>query len=134
MKRLLFRLFALCLALSWVPVTAHCRMEALGFEFAACGESCHTDQADAGDRAASCSDTCEVLENGFYKSSVNPVKVAPTTLVATLLIFLHVPEPNPDLKPAIAGAEAERPERWVPAWHFVRRAAAPAHAPDSSLA
>lgn len=135
MHRLAFRLLALCLALSWVPVTAHCRMEALGLDFASCGEGCHSDQADRHDSAGACQDACDLLESGFYKSSVDPVKVAPATWVQAFLLCLHVPAPDPAAAgPSGGPIDRQRPREWVTQWQFVRRAAAPAHAPDPLLA
>ena len=134
MKRFAFRLFALCLALAWVPATAHCRMEALGLEFAACGETCHDDRAANDASASSCANACEVLESGFYKSGVDPVKVAAPLWVAALFVCWQVPEPDSDAGRRSVSPDRGRTPEWVAQWQFVRRAAAPAHAPDSPIA
>jgi hypothetical protein len=135
MKRLMFRLFAFCMALSWVPAIAHCRLEAVGMDFAACSAGCHGEASshDNGDDPSK--DGCDLIENGFYKASVDAVKVAPpaATLYAGLLC-LSLQESEPDAGLLIAPAAAERPQAWVSQWTFVRRAAAPAHAPDSLFA
>jgi hypothetical protein len=123
-----YRLFALCMALLWVPVTAHCRMEAAGLEFAPCAAPCH-DQAPAN------TDGCDVVEGGLYKNVTDPLKVAPSiTMLCACFICLPVSEPDALSGPGIATPEGARPLEWVPTWSFARRAAAPAHAPDSLIA
>jgi hypothetical protein len=129
MLRVLYRLFALCLALSWVPATAHCRMEAVGLDFASCADSCHDKAAPEAEH-----DSCNVVEDGLYKAGPQTAKLAPAALHCVCLLFLHVSAPEPDTGPACASANLETDRDWVPAWHFVRRAAAPAHAPDSLTA
>lgn len=127
MKEALYRFFALWLALIWLPATAHCRIEALGVELASCAEACHGETSSEASH-----DGCEVVENGLYKSSVAPLKVAPAVLLSCLCLASHPPlVAAPDPGPLLASAEAGRERAWVPTWHFVRRAAAPAHAPDA---
>ena len=135
MKRLMFRLFAFCMALSWVPATAHCRLEALGMDFAACSASCHGETSSDHEDETASKDGCDLIENGFYKASVDAVKVPPPAAALCLgLLCLHVQKPEPDTGSLIAPVAAERPQEWVTQWTFVRRAAAPAHAPDSLFA
>jgi hypothetical protein len=135
MKRLMFRLFALCLALSWVPATAHCRLQALGMEFAACSANCGDEASPHHGADAANQDGCDLVENGFYKASVGGVKVpAPIVALCACLLCLFVPEAIPDARLLSTAAEAEEPQEWVAQWPFVRRAAALAHAPDALLA
>ena len=132
MKLLSFRLFAFCMALFWVPATAHCRIESLGLDFVACAGDCHNDTPPGASHEGA-SDACDIVEDGLYKCGSDPLKVAPA-LVAVCVVLLYVPEPDPDIGPDLAVPDAGRPREWVASWQFVRRAAAPAHAPDSLIA
>ncbi len=126
MMRLFYRLFAFCMALYWVPATAHCQLEALGLEFVSCADGCH-------DKAPSeaVHDGCDVFESGLYKSGIDTIKVAPSlATVCACLICLHVPEPDSENGPAVATAETVRPRDWVPTWQFVQRAALSPRAPS----
>jgi hypothetical protein len=131
MMRLFYRLFAFCLALYWVPATGHCRIEALGLEFATCADSCH-DKAPMGPTH----DGCDVVESGLYKCGADTAKVpAPSvTTLCACLICLRDPAPETASGPGIATAEAVRPRDWVPTWHFMRRAALSPRAPSLVLA
>jgi hypothetical protein len=129
MLRVLYRLFALCLALSWVPATAHCQIETLGLEIASCADSCH----DKGSPEAS-HDGCSLVEDGLYKAATQTAKLAPVALHCVCLISLYVFVPEPATGPAWASVALGADRDWVPSWHFLRRAAAPAHAPDSLVA
>jgi hypothetical protein len=132
MSRFVLRLFALGLALLWVPVTGHCRMEALGLEFGACGQDCHGDRTPDGIPDAVCGEACDLVESGLYKSGVEPLNVAPAAWFALNLFFAVQPATDTAIEPRIYPADETRPRAWLRQWHFVRRAAAPAHAPDSS--
>jgi hypothetical protein len=130
--RFLSRLFALCLALFWVPVTAHCRIEALGIDFAACSDDCHENAPIAETH----DDGCAIVESGFYKCGSSTITV-PAPSVTTRCAFLFcecVPDPEPVTGPGVARETATRPRNWVPTWHFVQRAALSPRAPSLDLA
>ena len=131
MPRLLFKLTALCLALIWMPVTLCCMAEAASEEaFSLCADRCGDDDG-AEER-----DSCALVEDGDYSSSISQLKV-PAPAEAACLHILHVAR-IADIASldttAVRAAEIRRPRDWVPIWQFERRAAAPAHAPDSSNA
>jgi hypothetical protein len=129
MLRVFYRFFALCLALSWVPATAHCRMEAIGLNFASCADSCH-------DKASSeaAHDSCSVVENGLYKSGSSSVKVSPVMVQCVCIVCLRISLPPSGTEPTVQLVGPVDNRDWVPARHFVQRTVAPAHAPDSVVA
>ena len=125
-----YRLFALCMALLWVPATAHCRIEALGIDFVSCADACHDQAPDAPHN-----DGCGVVESGLYKTGSHLVKVAPSlTTLCACFIALPVLEPDAKSGPGIATAQSERPRDWVPTWQFIQRAALSPRAPSLVLA
>jgi hypothetical protein len=125
-----YRLFALLMALLWVPATAHCRLENVGLLLDGCAGSC-TEQAADTEHA----DSCDVLENGFYKTNLSPLKIAPVAVAIGAGYFYSLAlEPDAALRQAIVAAPPGPPPDWIPDWPFERRAAAPAHAPDSLIA
>jgi hypothetical protein len=91
---------------------------------------CH--DSGSGNAAA---DGCNLIEEGNYNSAVASVKVMPRIAIVGAC-FICVREFAPDLATAdaIFVSEIARPRDWVPIWQFERRAAAPAHAPDSLIA
>lgn len=123
------KLIAACLLALWLVATQHCGLEALGL-FAEHAETV----ADTGCCAGSdqCErDDCHTLENGGYRIDGASVKVAAPRLTlgdpSEEWIAIPEPEPLPDIN--LTGILASALD-WVPTWQFVRRAAAPAHAPD----
>jgi hypothetical protein len=130
--RLLCRIFALCLALAWVPVTGHCRIEALGVDFAACSDDCH-EPSPAG---AAHDDGCALIESGLYKTGSGTITVrAPA--IASLCAFCdcsRISALGPVLDPGTVSLRATHPRDWVPAWHFVQRAAPSPRAPSVVVA
>lgn len=121
------------LAALWLPATQHCGLEAAGLLADQCADG-HglTDCVAKGDCA---SDDCGTLEGGNYRSEVAPVKVSPQWFTCIFLLSdaLVASQPEPDSTLAVADTRG-RLEDWVPSWQFERRAAAPAHAPDSLAA
>lgn len=114
--------FALA-ALLWLPVSAHCQLEAVpGFEFLHCQEA--TSSATPKD----CSGCCAV-EKSQYKTE-------------QLRFNLSAPDVLPDLTPAVEPtvralpAEVSRgiltaaPPELVQSWHFLSRTALPVRAPS----
>lgn len=129
MPRILYRLVALCLAFAWVPATMCCSLEAAGWDVLCSNVDC---QKDSGQSAA---DGCDAVDAGLYQSSSPSVKIALT--VATLCACatrLFAFERDFESRKAVCVAETTRTRDWIPVWQFERRAAAPAHAPDSLIA
>lgn len=125
--RLLLKIVAIYLAGIWLPATACCSLEAAGIDvFCAAAGGCDEGHGDDSTQVA-----CNQIEAGKYHPESPMVKVAPSVFVlAVVLPFPGVqlkapPEDTPDW------AATDRPRDWVPVWQFERRAAAPAHAPDS---
>lgn len=130
MRRPLHRLVALCLALLWGPATMCCALEAAGFEALCSDAACHSE-----DGASTPLNGCGVVESGKYQSVAPTIKTSPATvLVCACLACVHdlVTAPGLAARPLINASD--HPLDWLVSWQFVRRAAAPAHAPDSLIA
>lgn len=129
--RRFYQLVALVLATVWLPATLCCALEAAGAEVTCANESCH----DTTDRSNI--DGCSVVEDGRYHPGVAAIKVAPVGLDVPALsmstLGLRASAHAAEVRHAAELADAERPRDWVPVWSFDRRAAAPAHAPDSLI-
>ena len=129
MTRTVYRLVALCLILVWGPATMCCALETAGLDTLCSDAACHENggmEATGG---------CCVLEDGNYQSTVFTVKVTPS-LVAQCVCFICAKAfaPELEIREAVVVSEIGRPRDWIPIWQFERRAAAPAHAPDSLIA
>jgi len=126
LMRLVRPLIAFCLALLWMPLTAHCGLEAAGLlgSLEGAADSC----CGQGDTCSH--DGCSTIEDGEYTPHAPALKVPPPALADGAFGFylsrvvIAPPVEN------VAGAESvERPLAWVSDWHFVRRAASPPRAP-----
>jgi hypothetical protein len=123
------RFVALILALVWGPATMCCALEAAGWNILCKGGAGHDCTPDS-----TKNDGCNGVgvENGKYQNSVPSIKVAlPVTELCSCLICLRTFEPEPESQQAAVVREIAQLRDWVPIWQFERRAAAPAHAPDS---
>ena len=129
MPRVLQRFVALFLVAVWLPVTLCCTAEAAtGDRFSLCAEGCD-DKAPAGAER----DGCQIVEDGKYSGTVAQIKVsAPAACLC--LICLHETAAAVSAAATPESGYARHPRDWVPIWQFERRAAAPAHAPDSLIA
>lgn len=115
---------ALFLTLAWLPVTAHCQMEALpGFEFLECASH----SAPSGD---DCSENgCCAVESSSYQASRHE-----DTNVA--VVFLHeIPRAaiavDVSLQERIhLGILTAAPPELARSWQFVSRTALPVRAPS----
>lgn len=131
MNRLKF-IVTLLLALLWLPLTVHCRIEALpGIEFLSC---CQHDDAEVEKAPAhhdnDCeTDSCATVESGFYKIEDNPtlmpvLALAACILETDLLAQLHSDSTLPFLPVPSAPPELPR------LWQFNHRTALPPRAPS----
>ncbi|AHF94796.1 hypothetical protein OPIT5_27295 [Opitutaceae bacterium TAV5] len=131
MPRRLHSIVALCLALIWVPATVCCRLQAAAIEPAAQSDGCkECDPAKPADPGAA----CKTVEGGHYHSAVSILKLSPqSTLLCVLICAPALSLDVDEIQQAavLAKEELRRPRDWLPVWQFERRAAAPAHAPDS---
>jgi hypothetical protein len=107
-----------------------CAVEAALGTSPCCVKSCHDDT-----KKEPKEDACSVVEDGHYQPSLSNIKIAPslTYMCACCLCVRAIESDGPDAR-AVYVAEITRPRDWVPTWQFERRAAAPAHAPDSLIA
>lgn len=121
-------LTALVLLTLWLPITQHCGLEAAGLI-----------EADAAHDAGGCCrevsdpcthDGCNVVESGFTKPALVALKVAPPSGACVCLLCLPLCVTDPAAVPELTVAAPDRPLDWVPAWHFVRRAAPLSRAPS----
>jgi len=126
----LVKIVSVLLVSLWLPATMHCRLEALGFEgLFSCPESTstathHADESDC-DR-----DSCQSVESGQFTLAKS--RVVPALLPLPVCVFvhclLHVAPPESSCEISVVRQDETLPMQRT--WHFVRRAALPARAPD----
>lgn len=121
------------LAVLWLPVTLHCDLEAAEFLQFGCE---HAEEASgcAGESDPCGDDACGIVEEGTYRVDHDTVLTTLPTLATLIDLFdvLAAARSAPDDAPV---PEWQRRHRESLAdWTFVRRAAAPAHAPDPRVA
>jgi hypothetical protein len=116
-------MIAFCMALLWMPLTAHCALEASGI-FDQKTDSCCDHEND-------CSESpCSMVAEGKYSPATNSVTVPVPEFnawdSAALVRIAIVVAPTE----AVALRDSlERPPDWVVNWHFVRRAVGSPRAP-----
>jgi hypothetical protein len=113
----------------WLPVTAHCDLEAAGILAA---HDTHSIESDCCEQEDPCThDGCEIVENGAYRASDNLLKVVtPELLVWTVFLSPQLFASDMRDEPALPVVFAIKPQGWVPTWHFARRAAPLSRAPS----
>ena len=125
--RLLRNTLLLLLAAAWLPLTSHCKLEALpGLEFLQCadGQACHQD-ADVPNDGGCCS-----LEAAHYFLPSQQPDVAPALLLALpafespLALVRGLPAP------VSLGILTAAPPDLPASWQFVFRTALPPRAPS----
>jgi hypothetical protein len=117
----------LLLALAWVPLMSHCKLESVpGLEFLAC----LSDGDSHGEQSSDCDDTgCCSAEKSLYKTEKS-----------------HLALPSPDFLPpssapvadlanaflyeASVGILTAAPPELTKTWHFISRTASPPRAPS----
>ncbi len=112
----------------WVPATAHCDFEAIGFdEIFHCANDHHAPSADA-----KSSDTCEVVENGWIKRASSEIDLTASATACVCLICIVTPLSLSlrDVPPLSLSERAAAPPELIRTWQFVARAALPARAPS----
>lgn len=103
-----------------------CAMEAAGWSAFCSDADCHSDDVD---RAPA--DGCNEVEAGNYQNVLPTIKPAPATLVVCDCFLGGSDLDSPPDDGVVCTGTFDRPRDWLVSWQFVRRAAAPAHAPDS---
>jgi hypothetical protein len=117
-------IIAVVLLALWMPATQHCNLEAAGLISAY--DSC----LGAGNPCSP--DGCRTIEGLTDKPSADLLlKVpAPDLLVCSCLLCLQLAYRDLRIEPLTPVIAAEKPQAWVPIWHFVRRAAPLSRAPS----
>jgi hypothetical protein len=124
----LFRIMAVCLALFWVPLTSHCRIEAATGQPFLHSHDGHEHGHDHQETHAS----CLIAESCDYKSDLKPVGPLPPAasfLLLSALLQLQA-EPPADAAPGLGDAGQPPPELSV-TWQFSSRVALAPRAPSS---
>lgn len=128
------RFLSLLLVAFWFLATQHCVLEAAELfhdHATSTATGCCSAQADGCE-----ADGCKAVEDGQYRADAKIVKIAAPDLSvhACLLCAQHLLAPHDPGTSLIAKERGHAAPDWVPSWQFERRAAAPAHAPDSLIA
>jgi len=125
MRRLSAILVYLTLAL-WLPATQHCVLEAASLLTETCNDGCEAGQDGK-------KDACGTVESGAYKLAASTVSAPAPDRVAGAghVCFFWVQSDAARALAAVPGLAVDGPRDWVTTWHFARRAAPPARAPDA---
>lgn len=122
----LFRIFAVALAVLWLPLTAHCELETISANI---HETLDDDCCAPSEGCAD--DACGLIEgksiapaNSLLKAPVPELSV--DQCLACVLAQLSVEESAPIIPDRDF---IERPLAWTATWCFTRRAAPPVRAP-----
>jgi hypothetical protein len=124
-------MLALVLAIMWLPISAHCEIEAAtGLEFLACDNG-HSEQ-QAHHKDASCQDdSCVEVEGGLYRIDDSPTSVPAALLATAYLICFSDGLANPgELSIAFPQAPPRHPDLLLP-WQFIERCTGSPRAPTS---
>jgi hypothetical protein len=124
------QIVTVCLLAFWLVATQHCGLEAAGFF----GD--HDDGSECCATSDGCAnDGCATVEDGDYGFNHESLTIAsPQTFTCFHLVCWSILPPRQGVPGGISLRRFQHPPEWVPVWQFERRAAAPAHAPDSSIA
>ncbi len=122
-------IIAVVLLALWGPATQHCNLDAAGI-IDTHGE--HTDSACLEGENPCSHDGCHVVERITYKPATNLLNIsAPNFLVCSCFLCLQLVQRDLRLEPVTPVVAVEKPQAWVPTWHFVRRAAPLSRAPST---
>lgn len=118
----------------WLASSQHCGLEAAGLITREAPHStAHLTTAGCcQDTGNPCThDGCNVVESGTINPTNPFLKApAPSLLACACFICLQLVAPDVSAEPTLVAADLDRPKNWVPAWHFVRRAAPLSRAPS----
>ena len=119
------RLMAVMLAVLWLPVTVHCRIEMVsGLTFLACAEKA---DAHGPHQGQSCEgDPCSELESGFFKIEENSVVSLPSALVPGPTFSLCDLDDTVPHSVLVCPSPPDLPR----SWQFTFRTALPPRAPS----
>jgi hypothetical protein len=122
-------LFFALAAFLWLPVSAHCQLEALtGLEFLACeaDSSCHGDPKSSSDNA----DCCSVEKSQYQQAAQIRVNLPSTHLLPVVFTALILPTANALPAEVCGGILTAAPPELLPSRHFLFRTALPVRAPS----
>ena len=115
-----------CLAVVWLPVTAHCQLETLpGLELLRCASEAHDAPARGGCNDYGC---CEV-ERSVYKTNQQRVALRSADLPPVFILSLTVLLQNLPARQIQAIGNTPSPP-FAECWQFVLRTASPPRAPS----
>ena len=121
-------LFALA-AFLWLPVSAHCQLEALtGLDFLACetDSSCHGDPKSSSDNA----DCCSVEKSQYHQAAQIRVNLPSPNWLPVMFPVLILPAANALPTEVLGGILTAAPPELLPSRHFLFRTALPVRAPS----
>lgn len=122
------KIAAFLLLAIWLPATQHCDLEAAGV-----GVLTHGEQHASAACADVCTDdACHAIESVSYvKTATADLRVLPPleTLCSCLLCLLTPPALS-EREPMLCAVDAPELQALHRTWHFVRRTALPARAPN----
>lgn len=118
-----FRSLCLLLAICWVPLTQHCRLEAFGWVLPECEHAAAVACVD---------DSCGPVENGGYKNGATNLKLAKPLLAVTIELLSALAARPATAVLVSADFPDARSREWIPIWQFERRAAPPSRAPSEA--
>jgi hypothetical protein len=122
-------LFFALAAFLWLPVSAHCQLEALtGLEFLACetDSSCHGDAKSSSDNAGCCS----VEKSPYQQAGQIRVNLPSAELLPVMFAALIFPTANALPGEVCGGILTAAPPELLPSRHFLFRTALPVRAPS----
>ena len=125
-------LFAV-LVLTWMLATNHCEIHAIGGVVETTQAA--IDLQCCPDNPIEVRSLCDTNESDSYRGASGNAKAGPPVLAT--LGYEHQAAHRPTLSKCLDSrfveSESEPSANWIPKWQFDRRAAAPAHAPDSVI-
>jgi hypothetical protein len=123
------KLFFALAAFLWLPVSAHCQLEALtGLEFLACetDSSCHSDPKSSSDTP----DCCSVEKSQYHQVAQIRVNQPSMHLLSVMFTALILPAPNALPAEVCGGILTAAPPELLCRRHFISRTALPVRAPS----
>jgi hypothetical protein len=122
----LFKITAFLLLALWLPATNHCDFEAADIGGLGSGDHCPLACGDTCE-----SDACSVVEGEAYSRAFDIRKaIAPSQSVGFCLLSMLALPSRAEPPPAIGTGDTPEQEALLCTWSFVRRAVAPACAPN----
>ena len=114
------------MALLWVPITAHCQLEAVtGLEFL----RCPADSDHKCNNKEACGDDCCQVESGHYQITRNQ-NIAPAVFLLLAELDILADYQLPKAASALPELPSVSPPELRVTWQFMARTALPVRAPS----